>query len=139
MLHKLDDLELWTVGHPMQRGQQKVLGGAAHEKPDFSGAKDPVKEKTTKRKRKDVLDVSAIGPDELRRSSQGREAIKLLMKNLNMLDEAVFPNEPMFDPNGVCRLNLPGAAKCKWQDLLDIAPDTIECLHLGMLICWGFP
>ena len=133
-LHKLDELELWTVGHTMQRGQQKVLGGDPEQQPDFSGKKDAgAKAKITKRKRKE--EDPTLHADDIRRSNAGRAVIQKIIKDLRLRDDAEFPSCPMFDMNECCRLKLPGAEKYTWGMMLEIVPEVMECMRLGWVWC----
>ena len=132
-LHKLDGLELWTVGHTMQRGQQKVLGGDPQQQPEFSGKKDAnAKAKTSKRKRKeDDSTVDVLQPDQIRRSQPGRAVIQKIFKDLRLRDDAEFSSAPMFDLHGSCRLKMPGADQYTWDQMLEKSPEVIECMRLG--------
>eukprot|EP00435_Cladocopium_sp_Y103_P037650 s1066_g10.t1 len=135
VLHKLDGLELWTVGHTMQRGQNRVLGGDPTEQPDFSGKKEVApKKKAIKRKRKgddSALDVAQVHPDQIRRTNAGRALIQKMLKYLQLRDDAEFPSSPMFDMKGFCRLKLAGAQEYTWDQMLEISPEVIDCMCLG--------
>ena len=92
-----------------------------------------VKKKILKPQPKETVPVEEeeLGDASIRRTQQGRDNIKKIMKNLFELDKAVFPNAPAFDTLGRCRLKFQGADSYLWPDLLEASGRTFECMYLG--------
>ena len=80
-----------------------------------------------------IPEVKAPGDitvDDIRRSDDGREAIKLLVQELYEIDMEKNPASPVFDAAGHCRMKFEGASDYTWQCLLDAAPQAMESLLL---------
>ena len=133
-LTKVEDVELWTVGHTMVRGSNRALGGSGNV--DFSGQKKSgtVPKPKAKRKRK-VEEVEEqqepMNADLFRRSAPGRAAIQRALDEINVKDQAMFQKTPMFDLEGKCRLKLEGASQFSWDALREAAPEMLECMYFG--------
>ena len=132
-LAKVEELELWTVGHTMVRGDQKVLGGEV----EFSGGKKSLP--TLKGRRKRKTDDGPDNPEQIwqmdliGRNSAGRQALQRMLQHLQAKDEMAFASAPMFGLDGHCRLKLPQANEFTWNQLLKAGPEAIECVYLGLI------
>ena len=132
--------DLWSVGHTMVRGQDKVMacGGTAV---DFDGRKkaapkmegDATKKKAAKRKSAEGEDETdpPLSEDDFRRNAMGRAAIQKMMVQIHDSEALHFQAHPTFDATtGCCTIKADGANQWCWNDVLDAAPATIECLCL---------
>lgn len=127
VLDKVEELELWTVGHTMQRGQQKVVGDGL----DFTGSsKKPAAKAKRKPSQKPTFEFEEVTADSIRRNAAGRAAIQQLIRQLLALDGASFKESPMFDLDGACRLEMAGASSFTSEDLVLISPKVLECTCL---------
>ena len=88
-LAKVDELDLWTVGHTMVRGQTKVCGDVGAL--DFNGKKAAPKRRAKRKAEAAGLEGGQqkeipLTDESFRRTSSGRLAIKKFMEEIYGLD-----------------------------------------------------
>ena len=148
VLDKVATLKKWSVAPPMTRGSKAAAASLPNEKEDTVDHLPPKKEKKSKKSKKalkmhvkkpklsapkpvkDAVNVDGLDESSIRRTPQGREAVKLIMNSLLKLDEKSFGSAPVFSPEGKCRMKFEGAELVSWQDLLDSSPMAFETLRL---------
>lgn len=137
VIAKVVNMKGWVVAPTMTRGAKKVgatlAGNMSQLGPNVPKPAKRVKKKILKPQPKETVPVEEeeLGDASIRRTQQGRDNIKKIMKNLFELDKAVFPNAPAFDTLGRCRLKFQGADSYLWPDLLEASGRTFECMYLG--------
>ena len=130
-LAKVETLKVWEVGHTMVRGQKKLPEVVAEGTVDGKKRAPKRKPKAKAAEAAPLEEEEAITEESIRRSTAGRSAIKVLMRQLFLLDSRIFATAPAFDLEGRCRLKLPGASNVTWNQVLEASPQGIECLCLG--------
>ena len=113
-LEHISELETWTVGTTMQRGQKKQTGPFATrvqkkiQKTKATG-KAKTKPKQTqigqKAPKEDTHDPNrSFVADDFKRTQAGREAMRECFQQIFDLDCRLWPASKAFDSNGDCRL-----------------------------------
>ena len=114
----------------MQVRKKMNAAKAKKVKKDKSKQKKEKKEKKAKPSKQKVSLPAKVGPESIRRTSEGRSVIRAIMKELYDLDCQSFPQEPCFNAEGFCRVKFDGANTLEWSEMLDNAPACLECVCL---------
>ena len=79
--------------------------------------------KTTKSTSSAAPEVIPSVPSNFLKNEKGRTLIRNMMSRLHDLDDAAFPKNPSFTPEGVCRVKAAECEGVKWPDFLARSPD----------------
>jgi len=156
LLSKVDGVKRWRVQPTMVRGwkktnsiplhvgkgciKSKLKRGTHASKKGLKSKKETQDEdetlSKTKKKKADshipqVKTASDVTADDIRRSVDGHEAIKLVFQEIYEIDAKTFPSNPVFDSQGCCRLKFEGASSFTWSEVLKASPLALEAMHLS--------
>lgn len=127
VLEKVPGLQKWKVSPPMSRGSK--MPPAVNANPKAKAVKIP--KAKSKKPQKIIISAGEVTENDIRRTKQGRDAIRSFMKQLLELDDHFNGTTPVFDfkEGGVCRMQFPGAEKMKWEELLEKSPLCFESMQ----------
>ena len=140
-LNKVQDIESWSVGPTMKRGAGK---GNAFAQDPAPKSRRRIRKKTivkksalknnkakAKAQAKNRPEVSLEPPEahDFRRGAKGHEHIREELRMLMDLASEKFPQSPIFDSNGNCRMKGAVAKKITRSQILEQGPLCIEALY----------
>lgn len=159
VLANIPKLKLWRVQPTMTRGTKaadagklttlsaKVTGDGKKEHKSKTKKKEEKKQKKNKSKKskkskKDedghIPETKApndITANDIKRTAEGRQAIAMIVQEIQEIDADHFPDYPIFDKHGRCRMDFPGAIDFTWAEILSESGSAVQGMHLGK-ICW---
>ena len=154
VLEKVHSLKRWEVAPPMSRGYRGPAQPA--EKADVPKAKGVSTKKKNKKDKKNkktvkfhikkpkvdpgkskgkiVLQVEDCTDKSIRRTNEGREAVRSLLAVLLETYDKCFPQSPLFGSDGKLRMTFKGADKFTWQMIQNHGPKAMEALSLACIM-----
>lgn len=93
--------------------------------------KEGVRKKRAKKVEDGTVDNTVLDAQSYRRTAHGRDMIMKRMQELLKMDSKAFPQHPIFDVNGCCRMKLQGADSFKWEQIRDGTPSCLDTLPFG--------
>ena len=161
VLAKLEGIKRWRVQPTMVRGAKKAGTGSmkfafkrfgARRRRKDVGKKDGKKkvskhnvkkhekqedaEKGKSKSKGHIPEIKApdeLGPQDIRRTPEGRKAICSIMEHIYEIDLQEFSSAPVFDSEGKCRMKFPNADSFSWPELLNASGHAVEAMRLGIL------
>ena len=161
LLSKVDGVKRWRVQPTMVRGWKKTNAVPLHvgkgiksklrrskrvaQSRKAKGSKTQKEQKEqkedgnasqTQNKKKSghipqVKTAADVTADDIRRSVDGHEAIRMVVQDIYEIDLKSFPSNPVFDAQGRCRMKFEGASSYTWSEVLQASPEAFEAMHLG--------
>ena len=147
VLTKAGALKRWQVQPPMTRGAKAAQTSDNKDTGKPSTTAKP-KQKTgkpinlhvkqaraqKKANSKPKIAVADLSASSIRRTTEGRDAVKTVMNALMEVDDEIFSQAPSFDTEGNCRLKFENASDFTREKLLENAPGCFEDLYLVCIL-----
>lgn len=139
-LAKAEGLRTWAVAPTMVRGSKNVApkaprAFAARKRRQKLPTRVPGLKKGKKRKpkgKKNAEPISIKEPEahDFRRNSKGKALISQELAHLRTLDAKAFPDNPIFDDSGKCRMKYAVEKAVSLEQILEHGPDCIVSMLL---------